>query len=239
MESVERVEREKSEGERIENKTLESKVNEMERIINEKFENKINELEIVMNEKFENKINELEIVMNEKFENKINEMERIMNEKLEREKSKNESLESKINEMERIILNLTNIKSNKETEFNIINKSRNKNLDEKGKEKTNEKQIINKEESNEKGKEESKEESNVIVNEKGDLAVVLYNFIANTSDELTLYKNEYLIITNWNVDDGYSFGYKRNDPQKKGKFPTPLVRKYSEKNKGLSIFFFF
>ena len=32
--------------------------------------------------------------------------------------------------MERIILNLTNIESNKETEFNIINKSRNKNLNE-------------------------------------------------------------------------------------------------------------
>jgi len=46
-----------------------------------------------------------------------------------------------------------------------------------------------------------------------------------------LYKNEYLIVTNWNVDDGYSAGYKRNDPQKKGKFPTPLVRKCSEKNK--------
>ena len=68
--------------------------------------------------------------------------------------------------------------------------------------------------------------------------MVLYNFIANTSDELTLYKNEFLILTNWNVDDGYSSGYKRNDPQKKEKFPTPSVRKCFEKNKGLFIFFF-
>ena len=55
-----------------------------------------------------------------------------------------------------------------------------------------------------------------------------------------LYKNEYLIVTNWNVDDGYSAGYKRNDPQKKGKYPTPLVRECSGKNKGLfQIYFFF
>jgi len=42
---------------------------------------------------------------------------------------------------------------------------------------------------NEKGK------KNVLENtsKKGDLAIVLFNFIRTTSDELTLYKNEYLI----------------------------------------------
>jgi len=96
-----------------------------------------------------------------------------------------------------------------------------------------------KEERDKKGKEESKEEGDVIVNEKGDLAVVLYNYNGTTSDELTLYKNEYIMLTNWNADDGYSFGYKRNDPQKKGKYPTPLVRKCSGKNKGLFLIYFF
>jgi len=80
----------------------------------------------------------------------------------------------------------------------------------------------------------------VIVNEKGDLAVELYNYNRINSDELILYKNEYIVLTNWNANDGYSFGYKRNDPQKKGKYPTPLVRECSGKNKGLfQIYFFF
>jgi len=65
-------------------------------------------------------------------------------------------------------------------------------------------------------------------NEKGDLAVVLFKYIGTTSDELTLNKGEYLIVENWDVGDGYAYGYKRNDPQQKGKFPSPLVRKYTE-----------
>jgi len=40
----------------------------------------------------------------------------------------------------------------------------------------------------------------------------------------------------WQWINGYAYGYKRNDPQQKGKFPLPLVRKISE-NKG-SIFFY-
>ena len=86
--------------------------------------------------------------MNETLESKINNIERIMNEKLERERLKNETLESKINETERIILNLSNNKDNQEAEKKIINRKDKKNLNEKGKVKSNE--IINK-----KGKEES------------------------------------------------------------------------------------
>ena len=84
--------------------------------------------------------------------------------------------------------------------------------------------------SNEKESNKGKVESNVIVNEKGDLAVALYNYNGTSSNELTLHKNEYLIVTNWIVDDGYVFGYKRNDSESKGKFPIPLVRKYPENN---------
>jgi len=42
-------------------------------------------------------------------------------------------------------------------------------------------------------------------------------------------------VTNWDVGDGYAYGYKRNDPQQRGKFPSPLVRKISE-NIGLIFF---
>jgi len=65
-------------------------------------------------------------------------------------------------------------------------------------------------------------------NENGDLAIVLFKHVGNTSNELTIDKNEYLIVTNWDIGDGYAYGYKRNDPQQKGKFPSPLVRKYTE-----------
>jgi len=46
------------------------------------------------------------------------------------------------------------------------------------------------------------------------------------------------MVTNWDVGDGYAFGYKRNNPKKKGKFPTLLVQKCLE-NKGLFAFFIF
>jgi len=84
--------------------------------------------------------------------------------------------------------------------------------------------------------EKIEKEKNVNFNEKGDLAVVLYDHIGITSNELTLHKDEYLIVINWDIGNGYAFGYKINDPQKKGKFPFPLVRKYF-KNKGLFVFF--
>jgi len=70
-----------------------------------------------------------------------------------------------------------------------------------------------------------KNERNIKNNSNGDLAVVIYSFNGTTSDELNIRKDEYIIVTNWNVGDGYAFGYKRDDPQKKGKFPLPSVRK--------------
>jgi len=72
--------------------------------------------------------------------------------------------------------------------------------------------------------------------EKGDLALALFNHNGTSSDEISFHKNEYIIVINWNVGDGYAFGYNTNNPKKKGKFPSPLVRKYSENN---SLFYFF
>ena len=58
--------------------------------------------------------------------------------------------------------------------------------------------------------------------------MVLYNFNGTTLEELTFHKDEYLIVVNWNIGDGYAYGYKKDDPQKKGKFPFPLIRKCFE-----------
>ena len=82
-----------------------------------------------------------------------------------------------------------------------------------------------------------KKEKDVKNNSEGDLAVVLFNFNGITLDELNIRKDEYLIVTNWNIGDGYAYGYKRNDPQNKGKFPPPLVRKCSKKE-GIYIYIY-
>jgi len=135
-----------------------------------------------------------------------------------------EKLENRINEIERIILKLIINKNNKISEMKIINENSYKNLNSKN-------------ENNKKAIDKDKKENNENGNEKGDLAKVLYYFMGNTSDELNLHKDEYLIVTNWNVGNGFAFGYKRNDPEKKGIFPSPLVRKCSELDKGLISFF--
>jgi len=66
--------------------------------------------------------------------------------------------------------------------------------------------------------------------------MALYGSNGTTSDELKFLKDEYIIVTNWNIGDGYAYGYKRDDPQKKGKFPSPLVRKCLRR---IKLFFFF
>jgi len=85
--------------------------------------------------------------------------------------------------------------------------------------------------------ENSKVKRNKKYNEKGHLAVVLFSHNGTTSDELTIHINECLNVTNWNVGNGFAYGYKVNDPQQKGKFPSPLVCKYIE-NTGLFVCLF-
>jgi len=64
--------------------------------------------------------------------------------------------------------------------------------------------------------------------------LVLQDFDGMTSDELSLHKNDFLIVTNWNIKDGLAAGYKINNLQKKGNFPsTVVVRKYF--NEGMFI----
>jgi hypothetical protein len=62
-----------------------------------------------------------------------------------------------------------------------------------------------------------------------DLAIVLYNYISSKKDELELYRKEFIIVTNWNIEEGWAYGYKKDDPQKKGSFPTNYVKKYTNK----------
>lgn len=61
--------------------------------------------------------------------------------------------------------------------------------------------------------------------EEGDLVMVLYDYEGSKPEELSINKNEYLIVTNWTVKDGWAYGYKKADPSKKGNFLIPLVVK--------------
>jgi len=65
----------------------------------------------------------------------------------------------------------------------------------------------------------------------GDLAIVLYDFNGSLTNELSFKKSEYLIVTNWNIKNGWAFGYKRDDPQIKGMFPSALIQKCNSDNK--------
>jgi len=83
------------------------------------------------------------------------------------------------------------------------------------------------------------------IKEKGDLVIGIYDFNGRNSNELTFHKDEYLIVTNWNIRDGWATGYKRSNPFEQGNFPTILIRKCSESGIGIYrnyfiyIFFFF
>jgi len=59
----------------------------------------------------------------------------------------------------------------------------------------------------------------------GDNAVALYDFNGCNSDELCIRKNEYIIVTDWTFKTGWAYGYKKDDPHKKGVFPSSFVSK--------------
>jgi hypothetical protein len=61
--------------------------------------------------------------------------------------------------------------------------------------------------------------------EYGDLVIVLYDFKGSNPDEIDIYKDEYLRVTNWDIGEGWVFGYKSGDKQKEGSFPKAYVQR--------------
>lgn len=72
------------------------------------------------------------------------------------------------------------------------------------------------------------------IKKKLNLAIVLYDFNGSNSNELSIRKDEILIVTNWNIKDGWATGYKKHNPYEQGIFPSALVRKYE----GLFIYIY-
>jgi len=106
----------------------------------------------------------------------------------------------------------------------------------------NEEKIKGKEENDTKGNEESnikgKDEYHEDVKEKGNQVIVLYDFNGMNSGELSIHRNDILIVTNWNIKDGWATGYKKYSPYEHGKFPSALVCQYSENGNSLFLYIY-
>jgi len=61
--------------------------------------------------------------------------------------------------------------------------------------------------------------------EYGDLVIVLYDFKGSNPDEIDIYKDEYLRVTNWDIGEGWVFGYQSGNKQKEGSFPKAYVKR--------------
>jgi len=59
-------------------------------------------------------------------------------------------------------------------------------------------------------------------------AVVLYDFKSSNLKELSVCKGDYIVVTDWNISDGWVFGYKINDPNVFGKIPRHIINRCYE-----------
>jgi len=64
------------------------------------------------------------------------------------------------------------------------------------------------------------------------LVIAINNFSGEKYDQLDITKNEFLMVTNWNCEDGWVYGYRKDNKEEKGLFPKVLIKIYKEENKG-------
>jgi len=79
-------------------------------------------------------------------------------------------------------------------------------------------------------------------NEDGDLVISLYDFKGIKKEELDIHQNDFLRVTDWNVKEGWVYGYKSGCMEKKGLFPKVFITLFNEKGKQISyiqIYFIF
>jgi len=55
------------------------------------------------------------------------------------------------------------------------------------------------------------------------LVIATRNYLTEEPDELSLFKNDILVVTNWEHNDGWVYGYKKDNRDQKGKFPKVFV----------------
>jgi len=62
------------------------------------------------------------------------------------------------------------------------------------------------------------------------LVIAKNKFIANKYDQLDIEAGEILIVTDWDYEDEWVYGHRKNNEKEKGKFPKALVEICNEKN---------
>jgi len=61
--------------------------------------------------------------------------------------------------------------------------------------------------------------------EETEFCIALYNFEKENEEEISIKKNEYLVVLDWNHKDGWVYCYKYNNRNIKGIVPKLFVRK--------------
>jgi len=64
------------------------------------------------------------------------------------------------------------------------------------------------------------------------LVIATNNFLASEYDQLDIKENEFLVVTNWNYDEGWVFGHRMNNEEEMGIFPKIFVRVYDDNESG-------
>jgi len=65
------------------------------------------------------------------------------------------------------------------------------------------------------------------------LVIATNDFISHEYYQLDIKKDELLIVTNWNCkNEGWVYGYRKDNKEEKGMFPKCLVKKYNDENIG-------
>ena len=62
------------------------------------------------------------------------------------------------------------------------------------------------------------------------LVIATKNFIADEYDQLDIKKDEFLIVTNWNCEEGWVYGYRKDNKRESGLFPKIFVKACDDNN---------
>ena len=64
------------------------------------------------------------------------------------------------------------------------------------------------------------------------LVISINKFSAFEYDQLDIRENEFLVVTDWNYEEGWAFGHRINNEEEMGIFPKKFVKIYKENEKG-------
>jgi len=148
------------------------------------------------------------------------EEEKIKREKIEKERIVNVESEYRKTEKEMVENNRERIKIEKNGMRIIVKKKERMEID---------KSVVNKNDIN---KNEIKQNKNDLQPKTPTLVIAVNTFSGEKYDQLDITKNEFLMVTNWNCEDGWVYGYRKDNKEEKGLFPKVFIKIYKEENKG-------